>query len=191
RLRHFDFPVFNNIYNQWEQPAGLWIFTTGQAELTLSAISLPPDTFHSLIVPGLWLALLVGVALFVGAQFQQPALPAALPSWTIGWPAAGVALALVAGAGLWSLRPVARAYPLKDLSNMIGSRVVDAATSGEVISTAGDEETPGVLAQTGPEMWPAGRYRWTLRLKASGGPDRSTPLATVTIRSPRQAVPGF
>ena len=95
------------------------------------------------------------------------------------------------GAGVWSLRPVARQYPLKDLSNLIGSRVTDAAVGGQVISTAGDEQTPGVLAQTGPELWPAGHYRWTLKLKAGDALDPSTALATVTIRSPRQVVPGF
>ena len=191
QLRHFAFPVFNNIYNQWEQPAGLWIFTTGQAELTLSAIALPPDPFHSLVVPGLWLALLGVVGVLVGRRFQPPAGPSELPRWAAGWRAAGAALVLAAGAGAWSLRPVARQYPIKDLANLIGTRVPAAGAGGQVISTAGDEQTPGVLAQTGPELWPAGRYRWTLSLKAGDPLDPGTALATVTIRSPRQAVPGF
>jgi hypothetical protein len=191
QMRHFALPIFNNVYNQWERPAGLWIFTTGQAELTLGAVSLPPDPFHSLIVPGLWLALLLVVGVLVGRQFAPPAAPPALPGWAGGWLAAGVALVLVAGAGLWSLRLVARHYPLNDLSNLIGSRVTDEAAGGEVITTAGDEETPGVLAQTGPDLWPAGRYRWTLSLKAGDALDPGAALAAVTLLAPRQAVRGF
>ncbi len=198
QLRAFSFPVFNNIYNQWEQPPGLWIFSTGQAELTLGAVSLPPDNFHSLILPALWLAGLVAVGVWVGLRFNAQPAGAAVSGWGsgwalpsgVGWIVAGAAL--VVGAGAWSMRPMPRQYPPVDLFNFIGARVPEAAAvSGEAISTAGDEDTPGVLAATGPESWPAGRYRWRLSLKSGSqtGPDAA--LATVTIRSPRQAITGF
>jgi hypothetical protein len=198
QLRTFKFPVFNRIYNQWEQPAGLWIFTTGQAELTLGMVSLPPEAFHSLILPGLWLAGLALVGLLVGSRFKAETLPPALTNRFDGWALrSGVGqivagLALVLGVGVWSLRPVPRNYPIAGLSNFIGSRVPEAAAAGgQAISTAGDEDTPGVLAATGPESWPAGRYRWRLSLKAGDGATTTAPLATFTIRSPRRAIAGF
>jgi hypothetical protein len=193
QLRTLKFPVFNNIYNQWEQPAGLWIFTTGQAELTLGAVSLPPDPFHSLIVPGLWLAALLLVGALVGSRFNADPAQPAMPRRLGGWAPVLAAAALVVGLGAWSLRPMPRQYPIAELSNFIGTRVSEAgAVGGEAISTAGDEDTPGVLAATGPESWPAGRYRWRLSLKAAGDQvAASTALATVTIRSPRQAITGF
>jgi hypothetical protein len=115
------------------------------------------------------------------------------PLWTRRASLAALAAGalLVAGVGVWSLRPVGRQFAVNDLSNLIGSRVADAASGAPVITTAGDEETPGALAQSAPEFWPAGHYRWTLSLKAGDALDPGTALATVTIRAPRQAVPGF
>jgi hypothetical protein len=101
-------------------------------------------------------------------------------------------LVLLAGLGAWSLRPVTRQYAVADLSNFIGSRVAESAVAGgQAISTAGDEDTPGALAVTGPGAWPAGRYRWQLSLKAGDPLSLDTALATVIIRSPRQAITGF
>jgi len=191
QLRSFNFPVFNNLYNLWEQPAGLWIFTTGQAELTLSSVALPPDPFHSLIVPGLWLAALLLVGVLVGAHFNAQPTPAALPRWAGGWAPALAGVVLVAGVGAWSLRPMPRQFSVADLANFIGSRVPASAAGGEIISTAGDEDTPGALAVTGPGSWPAGHYRWQLSLKAGDALSPNTALATVSVLSPRQAVTGF
>ena len=143
--------------------------------------------------------------------------PSVLRGWVgwivrgwVGWIVAGAAL--VVGVGAWSLRPMPRQYSIVELSNFIGSRVRDtSAAGGQAISTAGDEDTPGVLAATGPESWPAGRYRWSLSLKAGGvaaggaaansaaansaaagdQANANVTLATVTIRSPRQAITGF
>jgi len=190
--RAFSFPLFNNVYDQWEQPAGLWIFTTGRAELLLSRVALPPDTFHSLVVPALWLAGLALLGVLVGLRFRAEAPQPTGPGWLSGWPAMVAGVVLVAGVGAWSLRPLARTYAVADLANYIGTRVADpAAAGGLALSTSGDESTPGALASSRPESWPAGRYRWTLSLKASGPSPAGSSPASLTILAPRQAVPGF
>jgi hypothetical protein len=190
--RMFTFPVYNQVYNQWAQPAGLWIFTTGQAELTLSQINLPPQNFHSLILPVIWLVGLALLGLLVGSRFRAAAAAPAFPRWLGGWGLSLAGVVLVLGVGAWSLRPIPRQYPIIEMDNFIGSRVPEAAAAGgEALSTAGDEDTPGVLAVTRPESWPAGLYRWRMSLKAGNTPGDGSPLATLTIRAPRQAIMGF
>jgi hypothetical protein len=190
QLRRLSFPVFNPTYNQWERPAGLWIFTTGRAELTLSGVSLPPEPFHSLALPALWLAGLTVLGLLVGSRFRAEAVVPGTPRWLGGWAPALVGALLVLAVGAWSLRPMPRRYAPVDLTNLIGSRVTEPAAGGAAISTAGDEETPGVLAQTAPEAWPAGHYRWRVSLKVGAAASHAA-LATFDIQAARQAVPGF
>jgi hypothetical protein len=188
RPRTFTFPLYNPVYNQWEQPPALSIFTTGQAELTLGQIALPPETFHSLILPALWLAALALVGLLVGSRFNaRPSTPT-VPGWLAGRGVRLASAALVLGVGYWSLRPLARNYPAAELRHFVGQLAPDSnAAGGQVISAADDAETPGVLASTRPEFFPGGHYLWRLSLKAGQEPPEAI-LATAKVIWSRQPI---
>jgi hypothetical protein len=171
-------PIFNPVYNQWEQPPGLFIFTTGRAELALSQVTLLPETFHSLVLPALWLAGLALVGLLVGSQFNSRPTAAGEPRWLGGRGLALGALALAAVVGLWSLRPLPRTFAVADLRHYVG---IETAAPGGATALSAPAEASGVLAATRPEFFPAGRYRWRLNLKAGESSD-SAALATARVR---------
>jgi hypothetical protein len=177
------FPLFNSVYNQWEQPPGLFIFTTGQAELALSQVTILPETFHSLVLPALWLAGLALIGVLVGSQFNPQPAAAAEPRWLGSRAVALAALAAVAVASVWSLRTLPRTFAVADLRHFVGS--VTPSSSG--IALSAPAEAGGVLAATHPEFFPAGRYRWRLMLKAGAAPSGET-LATVRIRWTRAPI---
>lgn len=188
-LRTFSFPIQNPVYNQWEQPPGMWIFATGKAELTLGQVTILPQAFHSLILPALWLAGLALIGVAIGSRFSPRPSFAARPE--PGWlsrPAASVGLAaIVLMVGLWSLRPLPRTYSVPWLRHFTGTLAADSDAAGKQVLTARPEiaDAAGVLASTRAQFYSPGRYVWQLPLKAGAAPPEAI-IATARVYASRQ-----
>jgi hypothetical protein len=171
-LRTFTFPIYNPVFNQWEQPGAMWIFSTGNAELRLGQVSILPAPFQSLVLPAVWLVALALFGVTLGAQHTSHAKARPAPGW-LGSSAtiAGAAL-LAVGAAWWSLQPLPRIYGVGELRHFTGTVERD-GESGEgqvLIARPALADSPGVLASTRAQFYPPGPHAWRLRLKAGSAP---------------------
>jgi hypothetical protein len=186
-LRTFTFAVHNPIYNQWEQPGSMWIFSTGKADLRLGTVSLLPAAFHSLLLPALWLAGLLLVGTLIGMQYSGQPRPAPAPSWAGSGAVLAAVGVLVAAAAWWSLQPLARSYSVPELRHFVGIVVQDPQAAGEqvLIGSPAVADAPGVLASTRAQFYSPGRWVWHLRLKSGKSPTDSV-IAVARIYGARQ-----
>ncbi|MBI3764783.1 MAG: hypothetical protein HY260_23325 [Chloroflexi bacterium] len=187
--RTFTFRIHNPVYNQWEQPPGMWVFTTGKAQLTLGRIWIVPEAFHSLVLPALWLMGLAFVGIAVASQRSPSPTNHAEPGWMGAWPMNVGLTAIAVAVLIWSLQPLPRTYSVEELRHFVGRVSPDAgATAGEALIARPDAaDVAGVLASTRAQFYSPGRYVWRLRLKA-GAASPEAILATTRIYAGRQPV---
>jgi hypothetical protein len=188
-LQTFTFPIHNPVYNQWEQPGAMWIFSTGSAELRVGRVAILPAPFQSLILPALWLAGLALAAALLGLQHAPAAAPASPPAWLASRTSLALAAVLAASAAAWSFQPLPRAYMVSDLRHFVGSLEPDgAAASGQALVGRPERaDAPGVIASTRAQFYAPGSYVWRLRLKAGAAPAESI-VATARIYGARRPV---
>jgi hypothetical protein len=192
----FTFSFKSPLYNGWAFPPTVLISATGKADLSLGSLAIEPETFHSLVLPALWLIVLTVIGFVVTSRFiaKHPfgtlhASPSTLhpPRSTLHasrltFISALIALASVIG----SLRPHARTYAAVDLERNVGVVVEDSlAYRGKAMQASPEAgQTPGMLAITLPEIYAPGRYRLTVSLRALSGVDDIRIPARVRVLTP-------
>jgi hypothetical protein len=152
-------------------------------------VSILPQAFHSLILPGLWLAGLALIGLSLGSQYNPSPAPRPAPRWLGGWAVLAGVIALAVAAFAWSLRPLPRSYAVEDLRHFVGTLMQAGELDQQRVLIARPEvaDAPGVLASTRAQFYPPGHYVWRLRLQAGSAPAEAI-LATTRIYGARQAV---
>ena len=183
----FVFSFKSPLYDGWAFPPTVLVSSTGQADLSLGMLTIEPESFHSLILPALWLAILAITGLVVVSGAREPRPWPLVGVWPLTMIRALAALAALASLG-WSLQPQPRTYATVDLERNVGVIVADPRAYGgaamEASPDAGQEA--GMLAVTLPEIYAPGRYRLTLSLRAlptDFAPDPSLSVADVRLFS--------
>ena len=169
------------LYNGWAFTPTALVSSTGQADLSIGTLSIEPESYHSLILPALWLAFIAIAGVLLSLRARMPG--------ALEFPAGLVqplraALALMALASFaWSLQPQSRTYATVDLKRTVGVEVGDrAAYQGQAMRAdpeAGQEA--GILAASLPEIYAAGRYRLTVSLHMDSASDPGLNLAVVRV----------
>jgi hypothetical protein len=188
-LLTFDFK--SPTYDGWQFPPTVLVSSTGQADLSVGTLKVEPQSFHSLILPALWIIALtlLGIALMA----LSPTKVQSLPSEAIRFlPLRALSLTLVLLVIIslgWSFMPQPRTHAAFDLKRTVGTVVNDSqAYQGKAIQAdpeAGEEA--GILAATLPEIYAPGHYRLTVSLLAlprTSAPDPHPSLANVRLLTP-------
>jgi hypothetical protein len=183
----FTFGFKSPLYDGWAFPPTVIVSSTGRADLSLGALTIEPEPFHSLILPALWLAVLV-LAGFIASRpplyslLSTPHAPRPLlraPRLTL----VSVLIAIVSLA--WSLRPHTRTYATVDLERNVGVIVNDPlAYRGKAMEARPDAgQEAGMLAASLPEIYAPGRYRVVVSLRALPGDSEPGPgLGAADVR---------
>ncbi|MCB0164796.1 MAG: hypothetical protein KDI79_11250 [Anaerolineae bacterium] len=184
-----DESFFNPNPDRWRTAMVLQATATGQGDLRAQAIRITPDPLYAWILPYFYLAFIVASAVWLwyrsgrerSSRSAPPAWPVAVPIPFL-WAAALTIPVAAIGYLSWQQHLSSHTYDVAGFQHFVGQPITDAAALDHRAWLVDPAVDPPQKAIYGPfDIYDAGHYQVTFRLKLSQPVDTTEPVARLQV----------